>query len=337
MAPNSRTEICITIDTEFSIGGALAQPEQRRPVGEQVVRGAVDGREEGLGFLLDSFGQAGVRASFFVETLNTCYFGDRPMGGIVERIAAAGHDAQLHFHPCWLHFRLPDWQARCPEASDACSGRSDEELDDILATGLAAFSRWGLERPVAARPGNLDTDTALHRALQRFSIPISSSVGLAINCPREERLRVASGRYWLEGVLEVPVLTFRTVRPLGQNGRRCLTITGCSWPEIEAVLWRARAAGISPVVVLTHPTEFIKRRDVQYREIRRNRVNQRRLVQLLRFVTRNADDFTAVTMREGAPDWLASGSCAGPSLQGSAVKSMGRMIENLINDRVWAY
>ena len=26
------------------------------------------------------------------------------MGAIARRIATAGHDAQLHLHPCWLHY-----------------------------------------------------------------------------------------------------------------------------------------------------------------------------------------------------------------------------------------
>lgn len=337
MTPNSRTEVCITVDTEFSIGGTFAEPQRYEPVGEQAVRGAVGGREEGLGFLLDSFAAADIRATFFVETLQTCYFGDRPMGSVVGQIAAAGHDVQLHFHPCWLHFRLPDWRVRCGEASDACSGRSDQHLDDILSTGIGAFSRWGLDRPVAARTGNLDTDSSIHRALRRFSIPISSSIGLAIRCPREERLRLASGRYWVDGALEIPVLTFRAFHPPGCARLRALTITGCSWPEVEAVLWRARGTGISPVVVLTHPTEFIKHRDVQFRDIRRNRVNQRRLTQLLRFIRRNGDDFIAVTFRERSADWLSSGTLAGPLLQGSAPKSLGRMLQNFANDYIWAY
>ena len=48
-----RTEVCITIDTEFSIGGAFADPVRRRPIGEENVTCPADGHENGLGFLLD--------------------------------------------------------------------------------------------------------------------------------------------------------------------------------------------------------------------------------------------------------------------------------------------
>ncbi|MGB3745233.1 MAG: hypothetical protein WBD11_12015, partial [Xanthobacteraceae bacterium] len=67
------------------------------PVAEPMVLGSVGGK--GLGFFLESLAEFGARATFFVETLQTAYFGDEPMGGIARRIAAAGHDVQLHLHP----------------------------------------------------------------------------------------------------------------------------------------------------------------------------------------------------------------------------------------------
>jgi hypothetical protein len=332
-----RTEVCITIDTEFDIGGALRQPDRYRPVGAQSVQCAVGDREEGLGFLLASFAQAGIRATFFVEALQTCYFGDAPMGNLIDRIAGAGHDVELHFHPGWLHFLKPDWAQRTAEASDASSGLSDESLDRILSISLDAFSRWGLGRPIAARTGNLDVDSAVHRALERFAIPISSSVGLALLQPREEPLQQCAGRHWIEKILEVPVLSYRALQ-LGRYTRlRALTITACSWPEIESVLWRAREAGISPVVFLTHATEFIKRRDLQFRDIRRNRVNQDRLLQLLRFLGRNSQEFEAVTFRDRAAEWLSCGAAPATVLRGSTIKSLARMAQNFINDHVWTY
>src|SRR5215472_294459 len=84
-------EVCITIDTEFSVGGNFGDPALP-PVAEPIVLGSVGGKEQGLGFLLDSFAEFGVRATFFVEALQTAYFGDEPMGSIARRIAEAGHD-----------------------------------------------------------------------------------------------------------------------------------------------------------------------------------------------------------------------------------------------------
>src|ERR1700730_15771144 len=105
-----KTDVCITIDTEFSIAGAFARPERFSPIGEEIVNCNADGRDEGLGFILETLARFGATATFFIETLQIFYFGDAPMGSIAERIAAAGHDLQLHLHPCWLQFRRADWR-----------------------------------------------------------------------------------------------------------------------------------------------------------------------------------------------------------------------------------
>lgn len=91
-----RTKVFMTIDTEFSIGGTFLSPHAVQPIGAQNVDCVVRGRAEGLGFLLDTFAAHGIQATFFVETLQTAYFGDGPMGEIARRIGAAGHDLQLH-------------------------------------------------------------------------------------------------------------------------------------------------------------------------------------------------------------------------------------------------
>ena len=98
-----RTRVCITIDTEFSIGGAFADAS-RIPVAEPNVWCNVNGRSEGLGFMLDTFRRHRVEATFFVETVQRYYFKNDPMRPIVHQIRDAGHEVQLHSHPCWSLF-----------------------------------------------------------------------------------------------------------------------------------------------------------------------------------------------------------------------------------------
>src|SRR5712692_2837454 len=71
-------DVCITVDTEFSIGGNFCDPEMA-PIAKPIVLGAINGKEHGLGFILDSLAGFGIRATFFVEALQTAYFGDEPM------------------------------------------------------------------------------------------------------------------------------------------------------------------------------------------------------------------------------------------------------------------
>ena len=180
---NSRRpiEVCITIDTEFSIGGNFDDPALT-PVAEPIVLGSVGGKEEGLGYLLDSFVEFGVRATFFVEALQTAYFGDEPMGCIARRIAAAGHDVQLHLHPCWLHYEKTEGSKPAP--NDSCAGRTDVELRHFFEFGLATFSRWGLPAPTAVRTGNFQFDQSFFRIAAQSGLRLSSSIAVPLYHPR---------------------------------------------------------------------------------------------------------------------------------------------------------
>lgn len=335
MKTRKRTEVCITIDTEFSIGGNFENPELA-PIAEPIVLGSVAGKEHGLGFLLDSFGKFGVNATFFVESLQTAYFGDEPMGGIARRIAAAGHDVQLHLHPCWLHYDTVA-RARSGEApNDSCAGRTESELDYFFEFGLAAFTRWGLPTPVAVRTGNFHIDGNVFRAAARFGLRVSSNIAVPIYPPREENLRLAGGKHWIGGILELPLCCYN-YQIWGTPRLRILCITACSSAEMISVLRQARAQNLSPVIILTHPQEYIKKKDYRYTKLRQNRVNQARLRALLEFLNQNQEDFVTVPVSAIHDDGASTSRRDPPALSVSAGMAMARMLENGINDRIWWY
>src|SRR5260370_8969856 len=66
-------EVCITIDTEFSIGGNFENPALT-PVAQPIVLGSVAGKEKGLGFLLDRFSGFGSSPTCFLEQAQTADF-----------------------------------------------------------------------------------------------------------------------------------------------------------------------------------------------------------------------------------------------------------------------
>jgi hypothetical protein len=329
-----KTEVCITIDTEFSIAGAFASPQRFSPIGEEIVNCSADGRDEGLGFILETLARFGATATFFIETLQIFYFGDGPMGRIAERIAAAGHDVQLHMHPCWLQFRQPDWRNMTEVPTDSCAGLSDGELDDIIGFGMDAFARWGLPVPVALRTGGFLSDRAVYRAMARARLHTASNVALGVNPPEDASLHLSDGRHFIERVLELPALSYQT--PLSHRWRT-FAVTATSSNEMQYLLWQAREVGISPVVILTHPFEFIKKRDFRYRHMRRNRVNQRRLEGLLEFLQTHDDDFSVVTFGRRADSWNASGPLPATGLKVPFGLAVARTAQNAVNDLVWAY
>jgi hypothetical protein len=331
--PRRKTEICITVDTEFNIGGTFANSSRYRPTSIEAVDCVVHGREEGLGFLLRVLGEYGARAVFFVEVLQTFYFGDDRMGAVVDRIAREGHDIQLHLHPCWLHFRDSSWRT-LERLNDSCAGRTPAELDDMLRYSCDVFARWGLPRPLALRTGGFHCDRNVYRAMHRGHLPFASNAALGCYRPSEAELQFTSGRHFIEGVMEIPVVGYSTSLPLLKPQLRNTAITSTSWCEMETLLWEARESDITPFVVLTHPFEFVKRDDYRYRVLRRNHVNQRRLVKLLDFVQRNPDSFTTATFASHGQQWLDDGAAANKLLHSPRSLSLARAAQNFVNDLV---
>lgn len=329
------TEVCITIDTEFSIGGTFRFPDTKHPVGPENVYCPADGNDNGLPFLLRIFAEYDIEATFFVEALQTAYFGDAPMGRIVEEILNAGQDVQLHIHPCWRYFRHQDWRERLKTAdrpNDSCAGRSLAELNDALGAGLDTFHRWGAPRPVAVRTGNLQADHITFRAILENNIRLSSNLGIGSVWPDEDELQIFSGAQEIEGVLEVPVTTYRQWW-FPSPTFRALTLAGTAWLEIEALLRNARAQNISPVVILTHPFEFIRGGRPGYHRIEPNRVNQQRLIKLCRFLAAGRSEFRPISLGGAAKHWLLNQPTANGPLHVSLPRAAYRMMENKLNER----
>ncbi len=332
----SPTEVCLTIDTEFSIGGAFAHSARYRPLSSELVDCTIKDRSEGLEFLLRTLRDFRVPATFFVEVLQCFYFGERPMGRIVERIAEEGHDLELHLHPGWLRFRDPTWRYEAL-AGDDCATRPADELREMIEFGIAQFSAWRLAPPKALRAGSFSCGPALHQAMSACGMTLGSNIGLALYRPRDPEFHLASGRRLFGGVLEVPALTYAAKSLPGGSQLRLLAITATSLREMEALLWAARRAAISPVVVLTHPFEFVKYRDFRYRDMRRNTVNQNRLERLLDFVTRHSNSFSVTTFAQSGAEWFAAGSRPGDLLQVPTALALARTAENAANTLIWQY
>ena len=151
-----RTQVCITVDTEFSIAGAFRE-RAAFPVAGQRVWCVKDDQSHGLGFMLNCFRQYGITATFFVEVLNKQYFKHDPMREIAEQLHTAGHDVQLHLHPCWTIFQHADWRerARIPvrPGLDAFFGRAEDESLRLMEDGLETFHTWQLPTPAVFRTG----------------------------------------------------------------------------------------------------------------------------------------------------------------------------------------
>ena len=291
-----KLRVFLTIDTEFSIGGAFKAPQTVQPIDAQNLWCYVNGRSEGLGHVLDTFAAHGVRATFFVEALQAAYFGDLPMGEVAQHIADAGHDLQLHLHPAWTYFDDPQWQQRLAlvQPNDDLHGCDVDQLVAWMQRGIATFSRWGLPEPVALRTGNLMVDRNVYRAMAQVGLKVASNIARAVFEPDEAALRLNAGIHHIEGIVELPVLTYADLKLGAHTHRKALTITGSSQAEARCLLDRAHAVGAPSVVLLTHCHEFVKG-DMRG-ALAPDRINQRRLDDICRYLRDNADRFDVTTM-----------------------------------------
>jgi len=336
-----KTQVLITIDTEFSIAGALDSSLNVKPVADPVVCGMFKGKEQGLGFLLDTFARFNTKAVFFVEAINKCHFGLEPMGRLVERIAPY-HDIQLHTHPVWAVFDRDVIQRKSSlyPVNDSLLDRSAEQVNAILNIGCETFKAWGLAAPVAIRTGSLFTGADLYPTFLANGLRWSSSVGVGIYKPKDASLCLEHGVVDVAGVNELPVTSFVDMPLLKSEHRKTLQITSCSWPEIRAVLNRAHQQRVEHVVILTHPFEYFKRKDYRYSVLRPNRINQQRLVSLCRFLDDNRDRFESTDFRALDTNFINTkvNTAKQSSLKTpSDMLALARMGHNKLNDLVWWY
>lgn len=332
LVSDRKVRVCLTVDAEFSVGGALSNPRRNEPIGGKHVWCPVDGRSQGLGFILDTLGEFGLRATFFVETLQVAYFGDQPMREIARAIAAAGHDVQLHLHPVWAVFDRPDWRSWKVrrDTEDNIHGRGVSELAGWMSRGIETIRRWGLPAPTAFRPGNMMVDRTVYRAMSQVGLGVSSSVAASLFQPQDEALRLEHGVHSIEGILELPVYSYRGVGWGKWAKRKSWTIMGTSAAESRFLLERAHSEQVSAVVLLTHCHEFVSG-DMRGR-LSASRVNQARFRDLCAFLESAQDRFETTRITDAAClASLAAPTCSTPISVPNPLAAQG-VLQNGLRD-----
>jgi peptidoglycan/xylan/chitin deacetylase (PgdA/CDA1 family) len=293
----NKLKVCITVDTELSIAGAFSISRRYLPVDKQVVYCNVNGRSEGLGFILKTFKETGVKGTFFVEALNRAYFGDGPMEGVVNDILAAGQDVQLHIHPVWNQvFSFSDWKNKLDEINpnDSVLTRSQDQLESLFGEGASILERWCGYRPLALRTGNLHVSKNVYKAMFGVGMFVASNIGRGIYEPVDSALSLSHGCRIIDGVYEYPVTSYVGLHLPGIKEVKSLTITGSSFSEAKYILELAYKKGIGSVVLLTHTFEFIRGHDFQFNNGKRNMLTQGRLQKLCEYISNNSDRFETV-------------------------------------------
>lgn len=323
-----KTRVVLTVDTEASIAGAFAN-QHHRPLIHEPIAGMIGGKSEALGFLINTLNRYGLVATFFVETLHTHYFSDAVMGGYVEQLLRAGQDVQLHLHPCWLAFE--DGRRRGADAvTDQCCELEVEELAALIEEGARQIHTWTGTWPSGMRTGNFSTTLSVFTAMKEAGLGYASNICLAVNRPAEPELALPGGAHDFFGIRELPVTCFADNGPVGHGRLRPMQVTALTAHEQIGLLNAAHDCANSVVVIVTHPFEFIKKSDVRYSNLRRNRIVQDRFCRLCRFLSNNRERFDVMPLAAAAA--ALDGGTEWKELKGSAVNSIIRAAANVIND-----
>jgi hypothetical protein len=326
-----KTKVVLTVDVEPSVAGGFVQGGSNTPLLREPIGASVHGKSEGLGFILETLRRHNLVATFFVETVHTHYFSDNAMGQYVEALLWAGQDVQLHLHPCWLTFerRRFDWPAI---VTDHCHQLKMDRLISLIEEGIGKITAWSGTRPTAMRTGNFSTSLSVFEAMSASGLRHASNICLAVHRPPEPELALEGGSGGFYGIRELPVTCFRDVGAVRGGGLRPMAVTALRLEELISLLNATHENGNAIAVTLTHPFEFIKKRNFRYSGLRRNRIVQRRFSELCSFLSRHSDQFDVVPLGIAADN--INQNHPWRRLEGNALASAVRTVENIINDYV---
>ena len=322
-------EVLISVDTSFSLGEGSKKHLKYSPIGERSI--LCDGN--GLGFMLDALDRFHINASFFIETANESYFGAEPMGKIVKKILLSGQDTQLMVNPSWCYF---DKSAKY-SINDSCAGREYIELRTILEKSLKTFKKWCNKKPLVIRAANGQVDQLFYKVIYDLGIHMSSSIGLEMNIPHGKEMLLYSGRSRIADIMEVPLFTYQDKDIMGGYPSKTWQIATSSWKEMIYILKKARKMEVESIVLLTKPSDYIKKKSPDYSEITQNRINQERLLKLCSFINEYDQDFVSVDFSTTAEGWNKSESNNIKRFKVPTRFRNGRKIENLINKMFWNF
>ncbi|MDG1437848.1 MAG: hypothetical protein P8P98_02655, partial [Emcibacteraceae bacterium] len=139
-------QVTISVETAFSYGGKTPNLDVK-PIGDRSVLCEVEGKGHGLDFMLETFSKHKTKASFFIETGQSCYFGDEPMAKIVSKIKAAGQETQLMVQPAWFY---SDEDGNFP-LNDALVGRDVGKNKELIVKAFETYMRLVGSIPEAIR------------------------------------------------------------------------------------------------------------------------------------------------------------------------------------------
>ncbi len=328
------TDIVISVDLEFDVNNAFAGSGEQ-PRGRESIR---DAGQPGFGLdaILDSLEEHSLRGVFFTEVLNTHHFGYEEMGAVAHELHRRGHELQLHMHPVWTLFADENWRDSTigqdirSDIHDNFAAKSTAQATELLEYGLDCFREWGLPRPVAFRTGNLMVSRDSYAAMAAAGIALSSSVGLRGFEGEAPGLQPTVDE--IGGVLEIPVTRYEEIGMGKLRRSRLFTLTGCSRTALRFVPRLAHAQGISPLMLLTHASEFMPAAMTP----KIAAINRQKFRNFCAAIAAEPGRYNVTTIDESLPRWRADRANQKNRLKVPLLAGVHSMVDRLIELKISA-
>lgn len=330
--------VFFTVDTECSLGGAWENPGQKPVRPERAILGKIGPKYYGTPLIMDILERNDLRGVFFLEVfaglnglrdeLKACY----------QQIVRRGHDAELHLHPIQYYYRQREDDqldpAQLPAAKDMIGALPVERQVELLKKGIGLFVDMVGKTPVAFRAGNFGASTETLDALEKVGIHLDSSFNAAYSggaCTIDSGGAV--NRAWQHGaVWEVPITTYET-GAWGLKSWKQLNINAISLWEMKKVLEQAERIGLTTVTFIAHSFSLFKVGDMQFEEMRPDRLVLRRLEGLCKFLKQHKDRFEVKSFAEVEPSTLRGGESGFPKM--GVLVPAARKVVQAVNRLRW--
>ena len=300
--------VYITVDTENSMGGAWADPAVKPVPADRHIFCRVGDSDHGIGWICDELNRKDLRATFFCEVFASECLGDADTLSYFDFLLRSGQDVQLHTHLTY-HFyaqsRPEGYSVRpyltAPRTDDLCK-LPEAFRAEALGRACELFAGFAGRRPVAFRAGNWHCNRALIADLDRESIVIDSSYNHAFqgrgSFDGEALLINALQRVGPVWEVQATVARQTLPDPAVPNAFRHFDPTSMSRWEMQSVLEHASASGMEHIVVVFHSFSAVKSRNLQYSDLRPDRLVKRRFAWLLDYLSQNPSRFTVTTFAD---------------------------------------
>jgi hypothetical protein len=249
--------VFVTFDVEIWCGGWHDLDARFPAAFERYIYGRSSAGEFALPATLEILARHGLHGVFFVDPLFAARFGVRHLATIVDLIASAGQEIQLHLHPEWSDETSPPLVPRTAHKRPHLASYSLPDQTELIRRGLQLLGEAGC-RPVSAfRAGNYSCGRSTYAALAANGLLIDSSLNRCvavsgIDLPAEVREHPGPT---IDGVSIFPITTFID----GFGRRRHAQLSACSSGELAGLLEAAAMRGHDHVVLVSHNFELLRR------------------------------------------------------------------------------